>query len=298
MKNSVDLDVFSGTNDVPTFVISTTLPRPRGTDEPFADHIRQRLERLEQLARELDEIDRYEAGPSGFTVPPGFLLSIVIPIFNERDTIETIVARLVALPFRTEVIVVDDGSTDGTSESLMPLGELPNVRLVVKPMNEGKGSAVRAGIARAQGDVVVIQDADLEYDPRDIPRLLEPILNGHADVVYGSRYLNHRGHGSSWFHRLGNRILTIASNFTTGLRLTDMETGYKVFRRSSLRNIPLQQNRFGFEPEVTAKIARRRLRLVEVPVRYNPRGWADGKKIGLRDAFAAIYCIVRYAWMD
>jgi glycosyltransferase involved in cell wall biosynthesis len=297
MQSSADINPFDGTIDTPV-VMPSAPAAPPSEDRSVVSHIQQRLAELEQLARELDQIDRYDAGQSGLTIPPGFLLSIVIPVYNERTTIEKVIARLVCLPIRTEIIVVDDGSTDGSSETLMFLGELPNVRVVLKPRNEGKGAAVRAGICRATGDVVVIQDADMEYDPRDIPRLLQPLLQGDADVVYGSRYLNKLGRGSSPFHRLGNRLLTTMSNLMTGLNLSDMETGYKLFRRSVLEKIPLRQDRFGIEPELTAKIARRRLRLIEIPVRYNPRSWQEGKKIGVRDAFAAIYCVLRYAWSD
>jgi glycosyltransferase involved in cell wall biosynthesis len=206
--------------------------------------------------------------------------------------------KILTLSVNTEIIVVDDGSTDGTQQVLKELSQLPNVHVVLKRQNEGKGAALRSGFSMTQGDIVVVQDADLEYDPRDIPALLQPIIDGYADVVYGSRFLERRHRGSSFTHRFGNRMLTLISNLVNGLHLTDMETCYKVIRRDALDQIPLFQNRFGIEPEITAKIARRQLRLVELPIRYNARDWNEGKKIGFKDAFAALYCIFRYALAD
>jgi glycosyltransferase involved in cell wall biosynthesis len=260
--------------------------------------IRARLDELERLAHELNEIDGEATDPIQLNLPDRFLLSVVVPIYNERGTIRQIVGRLLALHLPMEVVLVDDGSTDGTREVLSAMQGLPGLAVTLSPANEGKGAALRKGFQRARGDVVVIQDADLEYDPRDIPRLLQPILSDEADVVYGSRFLQRRGRGSSGIHRLGNRLLTMASNLTTGLKLTDMETGYKVFRGRVLAEVAIRQDRFGFEPEVTAKLARRGCRFVELPVRYDARNWDEGKKIGWRDAVNALYCIVRYAWRD
>jgi len=271
-------------------------PRPAPSD-PLTD-FDTHLDQLEQLARLLADDAPYVIPPPAYALPAGFLLSIVVPVYNEQQTIRQIVARLLALPLPLEIIVVDDCSTDGTRQVLRELGQLRNVRLVFQPFNGGKGSALRKGFELARGDVVIVQDADLEYDPRDIPRLLAPIVQDRADVVYGSRFLHRRPAGSSLVHRWGNRLLTGLSNLTTGLRLTDMETCYKALRRGVLRDMPLRQDRFGFEPEITAKIARRGLRVVELPIGYQPRGWHEGKKIGLRDLWNAVYCIARYALRD
>jgi len=231
-------------------------------------------------------------------VPAGFKLTIVVPVYNEQQTVAEILGRVRAVPIPKEIIVVDDHSTDCTREVLEQLGDWAELRVICKPRNEGKGAALRTGFAAATGDVVVVQDADLEYDPNDLPSLLGPILRGEADVVYGSRYLNDVPQDPSFLHRLGNRLLTWASNLFTGLRLTDMETCYKMIPRPLLQSLDIQQNRFGFEPEVTAKLARRGVRIKELPIRYEGRGYKEGKKIGWRDGVNAFYCIVRYRWRD
>jgi glycosyltransferase involved in cell wall biosynthesis len=226
------------------------------------------------------------------------LLSIVMPVYNERATIAAIIERVLAVPIPKELIVVDDGSTDGTRDILRSERErLANesLRVIFQHKNQGKGAALRRGIAAAQGSYVVIQDADLEYDPQDYPLLLRPCLERQADVVYGSRFVG----GSErrvllFWHAVGNWLLTILSNAFTDLNLTDMETGYKLFRREVIQSIDLKQDRFGFEPEVTAKISHRGLRIYEVGITYNGRGYEEGKKIGWRDAVNAFFCIVRY----
>lgn len=256
------------------------------------------LDKLNHLAQELNRLDDYEAPAARHNYPNNFQLSIVMPVYNEQATIGQVIARLLAIEIPKEVIVVDDGSTDGTREILEKLKEVPELRIVLKEQNAGKGAAVRTGFNCASGDIVLVQDADLEYDPRDIPKLLEPILDGICDVVYGSRFLENRHRGSSFIHRFGNRLLTRFSNLTTGLRLTDMETCYKAFRRQVISDLPMRQNRFGFEPEVTAKIARRGYSVYELPIRYNARDWDAGKKIGMKDGFEALFCILRYAWFD
>ncbi|NLF69415.1 MAG: glycosyltransferase family 2 protein [Candidatus Anammoximicrobium sp.] len=230
--------------------------------------------------------------------PPGFKLSVVVPVYNEQQTVAEILARVRAVPIPKEIVVVDDHSTDDTLAVLRQLADWPELRVICKPQNEGKGAALRTGFAAATGDVVVVQDADLEYDPNDLPSLLGPILRGEADVVYGSRYLREEPQDPSFLHRLGNRLLTWASNLFTGLRLTDMETCYKMIPRPLLQSLDIRQNRFGFEPEVTAKLARRGVRIKELPVRYQGRGYKEGKKIGWRDGVNAFYCIVRYRWRD
>ena len=234
----------------------------------------------------------------------GTLLSIVIPAFNERATVEALLRRVAsaALPdgVEREILVVDDGSTDGTRELLREIaarGE-PAIRLIEQPENRGKGAALRRGFQEARGEIVLIQDADLEYDPREYPTLLGPILEGEADVVYGSRFLGGPHRVLFYWHALGNSFLTTLSNIFSNLNLTDMETCYKVFRRSLLDGLPLRSDRFGIEPELTAKFARRRARIFEVPISYRGRTYAEGKKIHWKDGFAALWAIVRYNLAD
>jgi glycosyltransferase involved in cell wall biosynthesis len=271
-------------------------------DEAVLERTDAALDQIEQLSDRLDEHLDEQTGDDApvidFALPEGFLLSIVVPVYNEESTIHQVIDRLRSLPLPKEIVVVDDASTDGTREVLRSLERMPDVHVIYKPSNEGKGAALRTGFEYVTGDLVVVQDADLEYNPGEIPPLLKPILEGRSDVVYGSRFLEKRHRGSSGVHRLGNRMLTVASNLLTGLRLTDMETCYKVMRRDVVDALHIQQNRFGFEPEVTAKLARLQYRITELPVSYHARSFAEGKKIGLRDAANALYCIVRYAWTD
>src|SRR5262245_13572630 len=235
-----------------------------------------------------------------YPIPAEFKLSVVIPVYNERDWVAELVRRVQASPIPKEVILVDDGSTDGTRELLGQLAEAhDNVRVVLHAENQGKGAALRSGFAHASGAVVLVQDADLEYDPAEYPRLLQPIIEGRADVVFGSRFIG-EGHRVLYFwHSVANRVLTTLSNMVTNLNLTDMETCYKVFRRDVLKGIRLKSARFGFEPEITAKIARgRRWRVFEVPISYSGRTYEEGKKIGLKDAFSALWCIFRFWLFD
>jgi len=223
-------------------------------------------------------------------------LSVVIACYNERETIESIVSavRAVSLP-EIEIIVVDDFSTDGTTEILKEkLGAVAD-RIIFHPENRGKGAALRSGFEAVTGDIVLVQDADLEYDPQEYPLLLEPILSGKADVVYGSRFVGGRAHRVVYFwHMIGNRFLTLLSNMFTNLNLTDIETCYKAFRREVLSGIVIEEDRFGFEPEITAKIAHRGLIIYEVGISYYGRTYAQGKKIGWRDGIRAIYAILKY----
>jgi glycosyltransferase involved in cell wall biosynthesis len=239
------------------------------------------------------------------------VLSIVIPVYNERDTWRELLARVeaVAMPeMGRQIILVEDGSTDGTREQLEDLAERVGLeppsapgageirhKVVFHQHNQGKGAALRTGFAAADGDFVIVQDADLEYDPNDYPRLLAPLLAGAADVVYGSRFLQAAGRKGYWKNYLANRLLTGLTNLKTGLKLTDMETCYKVLRRDVLRQLVLEQDRFGFEPEITAKLAQLPVRIVEVPIAYHGRTHQEGKKIGWKDGVQAVRCIFRYA---
>jgi len=233
-----------------------------------------------------------------FPLPADFVLSVVMPVYNERKTIREIIDRVRAVPIPKEIIVVDDCSRDGTRELLADLEPAPDLKIFYHDVNQGKGGALRTGFAHASGTVVVVQDADLEYDPREYPRLIQPILDGRADVVYGSRFRGDVVRIHLFWHRLANYILTTLSNAFTNLNLTDMETCYKAFRRTALEGIELKQQRFGFEPEITAKFARKKLRIFEVPISYSGRDYAEGKKIGASDALSAVYCILRYAVAD
>ena len=224
-------------------------------------------------------------------------ISVVIPVFNERETIAEILTRVrKALGDRDgEIVVVDDGSTDGTRELLRGIEQ---VRVIEHPQNQGKGAALRTGFAAVTGDVVIVQDADLEYDPRDYPRLLEPIEDGRADVVFGSRFLGGPHRVLFFWHYLANKVLTWLSNAFTNLNLSDMETGYKVFRRPVLDKIRLRSERFNFEPEITAKVAKTRCRVYEVPISYSGRTYEEGKKIGALDGLSALWAIVKFRFVD
>jgi glycosyltransferase involved in cell wall biosynthesis len=221
-------------------------------------------------------------------------LTVVIPVYNEPVTVLEIVDRVRALPISKQVVVVDDGSTDGTSQALERLSGLPDVVVLKHTVNRGKGAALQTGFEYAQGRFVIVQDADLEYNPQDILRVIAPLQAGQSDVVYGSRYLDNAKQDPSWLHRLGNWGLTTFSNLLTGHRLTDMETCYKAFRRDLLQQIRIEQDRFGFEPEITAKLAQRGVKIREVGISYTCRSREEGKKIGWCDLFNALYCIVRY----
>jgi glycosyltransferase involved in cell wall biosynthesis len=225
-------------------------------------------------------------------------LSIIIPCYNERATIDQILARVWACAHEPkEVIIVDDRSTDGTSDFLRQRTSPEGERIVYHERNQGKGAALRTGIAEASGDIIIIQDADLEYDPDEIPRIIKPILRGQADVVYGSRFVGGEAHRVLYFwHRLGNGLLTIFSNIFTDLNLSDMETGYKAFRAEIIKKITIEEARFGFEPEITAKIAKiPDIRIYEVGISYYGRTYSEGKKIGVKDGFRALYCAVKYS---
>ncbi|MFO1093938.1 MAG: glycosyltransferase family 2 protein [Planctomycetaceae bacterium] len=242
-----------------------------------------------------------------YEVPEGFLLSIVMPVYNEQESLPKILERVRAVPLRKEIVLVDDCSRDGTRDMLKQYetgnsnDPLTSIAVYYHDVNQGKGAAVRTGLQKASGDVMIVQDADLEYDPAEIPRLLQPIIEGRADVVYGSRFLGDQPHRVLYFwHYLGNKFLTLLSNCFTNLNLTDMETCYKLFTREVVRDVApkLKQNRFGFEPEVTARIARRKYRVFEMSISYHGRTYEQGKKIGWKDGFQALWCIVRYGLAD
>ena len=266
-------------------------------------------ERKEWLLKTLGEPICRKLGV--FRVPQTLMLSVVIPVFNERNTIHEILRRVRAVPVKKQIIVVDDCSTDGTREILKQLEEQHgDLTVVYHVINQGKGAALRTGFREATGDIVVVQDADLEYAPEQFPQLIQPIVEGLADVVFGSRFIGETHRVLYFWHSLANKFLTLLSNMFTNLNLTDMEVCYKVFRREVIQGIKLKSDRFGFEPEVTAKVARfrfpsqngqagRRCRVYEIPVSYHGRTYSEGKHIRpIRDGFQALYCIVRFAFAD
>lgn len=257
-------------------------------------------ERVELLHELMGEANCKQVGI--FRIPPGFKLTVAIPVFNEERWIRELIRRVQAVEIPKEIVIVDDYSTDGTRAILKEL-ESEEIRVFFQPKNQGKGAALRECFSHATGNVVVVQDADLEYDPAEYPRLIQPILEDKADVVYGSRFIGERHRVLYYWHSVANHALTTLSNMFTNLNLTDMETCYKVFRREVLDGMKLRSNRFGFEPEFTAKVAKKsksgkRWRIYEVPISYAGRTYEEGKKIGLKDAFNALACIIRFKYFD
>jgi glycosyltransferase involved in cell wall biosynthesis len=265
-------------------------------------------ERREWLIETLGEVYCRKLGI--FRVPDDLLLSVVIPAYNENHSIHEILRRVRAVPIRKEIVIVDDFSTDGTRDILREMQQRDgDLKVVFHEQNQGKGAALRTGFRETTGQIVIVQDADLEYDPGQYPQLIQPIVEGEADVVFGSRFIGETHRVLYFWHSLANKFLTLLSNTFTNLNLTDMEVCYKVFRREVIQGIQLKSDRFGFEPEVTAKVARfkfpardgqpsRACRIYEIPVSYHGRTYREGKKIGLKDGFQALYCILRYAWAD
>lgn len=284
------------------------VPKRRDPDESYQPADDTNSARFEEILKRLraceglveDELQAYRTPSFGEAPSPrtDYLLSIVIPVYNEEATVARVLSRVSALPLNTEIVIVDDCSTDGTRSILAKLADIENVNVILKEKNAGKGAALQTAFDHVTGDFVVVQDADLEYDPRDIPALIQPLLKGEADIVYGSRFLGEELQDESMIHRLGNAILTGASNLFSGLKLTDMETCYKAFTIEAINAIELDQKRFGIEPEITAKLARLGFRFVEIPITYQSRGYDEGKKIGVRDLFNAFYCIGRYGVKD
>ena len=232
-----------------------------------------------------------------YRIPKDFVLSVVMPVYNEVDTVEQVIERVRAIPLNIELVIVDDGSTDGTVDVLNRLKDEPGLKIYFQEINQGKGAALKLGFEKATGAAVIVQDADLEYDPTDYPKLLQPIVEGQADVIFGSRFAGDRHRVLYFWHSLGNKFLTLLSNAFTNLNLTDMETGYKLFRREMIQQIAptLQESRFGIEPELTAKVASLRgVRIFELPISYSGRTYQEGKKITWRDGMSAIRCILKY----
>jgi glycosyltransferase involved in cell wall biosynthesis len=276
------------------------LPYPQPASQPDIARQIDRLspnERQALVCRLLGDAASRQLGL--FPLPPEFKLSVVVPVYNEVQWLPELLRRVRAVPINKEIVLVDDFSTDGTRDLLKTIESDDDLVVIYQPENRGKGAALRTGFERVSGDVVIVQDADLEYDPSEYPRLIQPIIDGRADVVFGSRFIGDQHRVLYFWHSIANRVLTTMSNMFTNLNLTDMETCYKVFRREVLEGVKLRSNRFGFEPEITAKIARRRTpawRVYEVPISYAGRTYEEGKKIGLKDAFNALYCIVRF-WL-
>ena len=225
-------------------------------------------------------------------------LSVIIPVYNEVGNIEEILKRVKAAKRASEIIVVDDGSRDGTREILKKLDGKDKIRVILHEKNQGKGAAVRTGMDAAQGEIMLIQDADLEYDPRDYPLLLQPLEEGIADVVYGSRFLGGPRRVAMYWHMVANKLLTFMTNILYNTILSDMETGYKVFRRKVVDGMKIRAKRFDFEPEFTAKVLKRHYRIYEVPISFNPRDYSQGKKIKLKDAFEAVWTLLKYRFVD
>ena len=280
--------MISSESQLPTVDAKTPVVPP-ATDTTYLERLDTTLEVTEQSLAAIEPVPATKEEKK-----TSLAVSVVIPVYNERETIAQIVDKVRTQGLHHEIIIVDDFSLDGTREVLLELAREPDVHLLMHGYNRGKGAALRTAFAMAEGDVILIQDADLEYDPSDYAQLLAPIERCQSDVVYGSRFLDNAHQDPSRLHRYGNWLLTALSNLTTGQHLTDMETCYKVFRREVLASLTIEQNRFGFEPEITAKLSHLGYKILEVPISYHARSYKDGKKIGFRDALNALHCIMKY----
>jgi glycosyltransferase involved in cell wall biosynthesis len=269
----------------PVSFTSSLIPLASSADVQPTDSALQQLDHASKLIS--------VAQASAMSVPK---LSIIIPAYNESQTILRVLESVEKLDVSKQIILVDDGSTDGTREIIRSLQGRQGIETVLHARNSGKGAAIQSGIRLAIGDIVIVQDADLEYNPQDILAVIQPILDGETDVVFGSRYLANCHQDQSALHRFGNACLTGFSNWMTNQHLTDMETCYKAFRRELIQSIPIEQKRFGFEPEITAKLAKRKILIREVPISYKSRSWQEGKKIGYKDLVSTLWCIVRYRY--
>jgi len=285
MQNSFSAQGISPPVDFPQVVLPPTVQR--GQTQPAnklpTDSAIRELENASSLISHAQSSKPYAP-----------CLTVIIPAFNESKTILKVLESVEKLEVSKQIIVVDDGSTDGTREIICSLDDRRGIYVVLKERNSGKGAAIQTGIQLAIGDIVIVQDADLEYNPQDILSVIQPILDGKSDVVFGSRYLANHHQDQSALHRFGNACLTGFSNWMTNQRLTDMETCYKAFRREIIQSIPIEQQRFGFEPEITAKLAKKKIVIREVPISYKSRSWQEGKKIGVGDLISTLWCIVRY----
>ena len=268
-----------------------TVPCPLCGQRPVTRH-----EMIEALQRTLGDCACRQLGL--YPLPADLKLSVVIPVYNEKDTLHEIIRRVRAVPVPKEMVLVDDYSTDGTRDLLRELEGEPDLRICYHDRNMGKGAALRTGFQHVSGNIVVIQDADLEYNPQEYLRLIQPIVDGRAEVVYGSRFIGDTHRVLFFWHYVGNRLLTMLSNMFTNLNLTDMETCYKVFRRDVLEKITIKSNRFGFEPEITAKLAKNKCRIYEMPISYSGRDYEEGKKIGWKDGLSALWCIIRFHFFN
>lgn len=280
--------------DVATQTESTPAEKPNPC--PLCGHSSHDDEAMHEILDALKD-DNLRRQLGIYRVPPDVTLSVVIPVYNEKNTVKDLVERVRSVNINKEIVMVDDFSTDGTREVLPEL-EGDDLRIYYHDKNQGKGAALRTGFQHVTGDIVIVQDADLEYDPGEYYKLIQPIVDGRADVVYGSRFIGETHRVLYFWHSIGNRFLTMLSNMFTDLNLTDMETCYKVFKREVLQKIDIKSNRFGIEPEVTAKIAKMHCRIYEMPINYSGRDYSEGKKIGWKDGVQAIWCIVKYRFVD